>query len=109
MVLIVMYSKFGEQILKTLKKLIVWLLYESTIPRRWIWNRYYDLRSWIYPDDSFYIMNSGYALISNDGLINKITPIEHEAKEIYQYQLYYAVANMIKSSVFSKAKVVDLS
>ena len=108
MVLVIMYSKIGESFIRLLKRTWKWLLYDSTRPRRWIWTRYYDFLSWIYPEDSFYIMNSGYALLSEDGLINKFNPLDHEKKEIYQYQLYYYVANLYGREVIADKKIVDL-
>jgi hypothetical protein len=54
-------------------------------------------------------MNSGYALLSEDGLMDKFIPLEHEEIEIYQYQLYYTVANLVDKSVISEKKIIDLS
>ena len=109
LILVLMYSKIGEHIIKVIKKLAKWLLYDSNKPRRWIWTRFYEVMSWVYPDDSFYIMNSGYALLSSDGLLNKFEPFEHENKEIFQYQLYYAVVRLLGKNIIKDKKVVDLS
>lgn len=104
-----MYSKIGENIIRMVKNSICWLLYESTWPRRWIWKRFYELTAWVYPEDSFYIMNSGYALLSEDGLMNKFSPLEHEKVDIYQYQLYYAVTSLVNKSAIRNKKIIDLS
>ena len=109
MILVIMYSKIGEHVIRYVKNRFNWLLYESTRPRRWLWTRFYEFMSWIYPEDSFYIMNSGYALLSEDGLMNKFEPLKHEKKEIYQYQLYYAVTKLYKKNLITDKKVVDLS
>lgn len=108
-VLVIMYTKIGEHLIRLVKRCGKWVLYDSTRPRRWIWTRFYEFLAWLYPDDAFYIMNSGYALLSEDGLMNKFEPLEHEKKEIYQYQLYYAVANMVDKRVFANKKIIDLS
>jgi hypothetical protein len=92
-----------------LKNKFKWALYESTKPRRWIWTTYYDFIGWLFPEDSFYIMNCGYALLTDDGLMNKFSPLKHEEKEIYQYQLYYAVTNMVNKKAIANKKVIDLS
>lgn len=106
---IVMYSKIGGYIINWCRNIIKWVLYDSKKPRRWVWNRYYDFVSWLYPKDAFYIMNSGYALLSDDGLLKKFTPLNHESKEIYQYQLYYIIARMVGKKCIKDKRVVDLS
>ena len=104
-----MYSKIGAQVSMMAKRCINWLLYDSTKPRRCVWTLYFEFMAWLYPDDSFYIMNSGYALLSEDGLMNKFSPLDHEAKEIYQYQLYHTVVNMAGKNVITNKKIIDLS
>ena len=108
-ILFLIYSKIGNKAVGYVKRTLKWLLYDSTKPRRWVWTRYYELVSWLYPDDSYYISNSGYALLSEDGQMNKFTPLKHERKEIFQYQLYYTVANMVEKEAISGKKIIDLS
>ena len=53
-------------------------------------------------------MNCGYSLLSEDGLLNKFESLDHEVKEIYQYQLYYYVANLYGSDNLTGKKIIDL-
>lgn len=108
-ILVLMYSKIGAQVNKFFKKSLNYLLYDSTKPRRLLWTTYYEFIAYLYPDDSYYIMNSGYALLSEDGLMNKFSPLEHESKEIYQYQLYHTVASLAGKNVITNKKIIDLS
>lgn len=108
-ILLLIYSNIGNKAVGYVKRTLKWALYDSTKPRRWIWARYYELVSWLYPDDSYYISNSGYALLSEDGQMNKFVPLKHERKEIFQYQLYYAVSSMVEKEAITGKKVIDLS
>ena len=68
-----------------------WLFYKSEGVRNFLWQEFYDLICWLYPQVRWRVMNYGYAVLNEDGMLVKDFPKEYE-EEKFPIQLYHYVA-----------------
>lgn len=67
-----------------------WLMFKSDKPRRYMWNKFYNILCRLFPAVEWKTMNYGYAVQSETGHLVKLQ-MEDET-ERFSYQLYHMVA-----------------
>jgi hypothetical protein len=105
LILLCKYTRVGDYAEKLYLSVYDWLVYQSEIPRRLLWQGFYELISWWCQSPDWVTMNYGYALLTDDGkMIDDMLIEEQDRRESFSLQLYYFVTGTAKAFKNSRGK-----
>ena len=86
----------SSQVSSLFSRFYDWLLFKSDKPRKFVWNSFYNVLCWLFPQAEWKTMNYGYALNTDTG--HSIVLSEDEENERFSYQLYHYMATSFKKN-----------
>eukprot|EP00331_Platyophrya_macrostoma_P030803 CAMPEP_0176456934 /NCGR_PEP_ID=MMETSP0127-20121128/31605_1 /TAXON_ID=938130 /ORGANISM="Platyophrya macrostoma, Strain WH" /LENGTH=343 /DNA_ID=CAMNT_0017847031 /DNA_START=11 /DNA_END=1042 /DNA_ORIENTATION=- len=95
--LLIKYTPLGKWLFNIYASVYDWAFYKSEGARNFLWQEFYDLICWLYPQVRWRLMNYGYAPLTEDGALIKDVPKEYE-EEKFPVQLYHYVASALGKS-----------
>jgi len=97
-ILLAKFTRFGCFLEKLYLRVYDWLVYQSEVPRRLLWQGFYEFMSWYNQDPDWVTMNYGYALLTDDGhMIDDLLTEEQDKRETFSLQLYYFITGTNKA------------